>query len=488
MASQEQFDVLILGGGPAGAVLAERLSHRGYSVAIVERQPLPRYAVGESLPPSVGLLLTRMGIVPDSSMLNFPRTTGYFSAWGTDALSFTPHHAKERTFGFQVDRATFDSLLIQSARDTGATILESYHPIAIAPATCGWQVILESRDGLRRTVVSRFLCDASGRARVLARKLQLKPTISGRLIGMLCYWDEPHSRASADQYDTLVEATPDGWMYTARLQNNHRAVGFMTDRDLLPRDLRHHARAICSRALRETKHVRQLLQACVSPGEVKIFAANPTLIERCCGPDWLLVGDAASTLDPLCSQGVQKAITSALAAATVVHTILSRPERTDIASEFYRERERAGFLAHLDSLRQYYAREQRWKRRPFWKRRMLASHVQSATVASNQTAPAPQDRLIVGSGTSITGRPVIEGEFVELRPVVVPPNMNRGLRFCGSICVPDVLALLDSRPTVEEVLDRYRGSHSDVSRIALQRGIAHLVRLGVIMTEQGERR
>src|SRR5947209_4892677 len=157
---------------------------------------------------------------------------------------------------------------------------------------------------------------------------------------------------------------------------------------------------------------------------------------------WLLVGDASSTLDPLCSQGVQKAIASALAACTVVHTMLAHPERREMASEFYCERERAGLLSHLDALHRYYAREPRWEQMPFWKRRAMNrhAHAESDPVAiKRQARLAPTDRLFMTPGTTITSRPVIEGEFVELRSVVLPPGTKRGLRYCGRVCVPDVL-------------------------------------------------
>src|SRR2546428_13051802 len=128
MVSEEKVDVLILGGGPAGSVLAERLSRLGYQVVLAERQRFPRYAVGESLPPSVELLLKRTGILPSSRRVAFPRTTGYMSAWGTDSVSFTSHDASGRTRGFQADRASFDSMLLQAARNAGAVVCDGHYP------------------------------------------------------------------------------------------------------------------------------------------------------------------------------------------------------------------------------------------------------------------------------------------------------------------------------------------------------------------------
>ena len=66
MSTRVDFDVLILGAGPAGSVLAHQLTRKGYRVALADREKFPRYAIGETLPASVSLLLKRAGIVtPD---------------------------------------------------------------------------------------------------------------------------------------------------------------------------------------------------------------------------------------------------------------------------------------------------------------------------------------------------------------------------------------------------------------------------------------
>lgn len=78
----EQTDVLVVGGGPAGATAAALLAPQGYRVTVLERERFPRYHIGESLLPSLLPVLDVLGAREAVEAHGFVRKSGAFYGWG----------------------------------------------------------------------------------------------------------------------------------------------------------------------------------------------------------------------------------------------------------------------------------------------------------------------------------------------------------------------------------------------------------------------
>ena len=114
---REQYDVIVVGAGPAGSATAMILAEQGRSVLLVEKDRFPRYHVGESLTGTAGDFIARYGLVDEMAKLDFPSKPGV-KVIGRDAKNefFVPVLRPT----WQVRRAEFDALLLQRAIQAGA--------------------------------------------------------------------------------------------------------------------------------------------------------------------------------------------------------------------------------------------------------------------------------------------------------------------------------------------------------------------------------
>src|SRR5215470_12119827 len=115
--TNDPVDVAILGGGPAGSAAARLLASHGHRVAVLTRTPT-RPTLAESLPPSVGKLLDRIGVRSAVDAADFVRATGNTVWWGTDELRVESFGAG--SLGWQVRRDRFDTVLLAEAERASA--------------------------------------------------------------------------------------------------------------------------------------------------------------------------------------------------------------------------------------------------------------------------------------------------------------------------------------------------------------------------------
>jgi flavin-dependent dehydrogenase len=170
------FDVAVIGGGPAGATASALLAQNGRRVILIEKDQHPRFHIGESLLPKNLQILERLGVAQKVLDIGVLKPGAEFVSpfleerqeysFG-DAIDPNPSHA------YQVRRAEFDEILIRNAVDKGATVLENHTVSNSERLEDGWLLSLENSD--RSKIISaKYLIDASGRDGFLAQKLNLR--------------------------------------------------------------------------------------------------------------------------------------------------------------------------------------------------------------------------------------------------------------------------------------------------------------------------
>lgn len=352
-------DVLIVGGGPAGATAALNLAPLR-SVAIVERNATPAPRVGELLPAAARRLFRDMGLLESFLAQSHAPCYGQRSVWGDprpqelDALRDPDGH------GWHLDRMRFEQWLRDAAVSRGALLFAPETVERIEREGDGWRVSLASGIALRAKIV----IDAAGRSAPIARRLGAHSRVLDRLA---CGWLYGRDTGTGSRGLTYVEATEDGWWYTAPIPNARRILAFHTDADLpairIARD--HDTLLAAARSIAEL--AATLAAAGFVADDTSAFtAAHSAALDPCAGDAWLAAGDAALAFDPLSSQGLLNALFTGLAAAEASDAHL----RGDIAAfPRYRETIANVATAYRRHLSAWYALERRWPDAPFWKRR-----------------------------------------------------------------------------------------------------------------------
>ena len=164
--------------------------------------------------------------------------------------------------------------------------------------------------------------------------------------------------------DLTVEARPGGWWYTAPVPGGHAIAAFLTDADLVPRG-RDAQQEFWTQELRTTEHVGPRLPHGVSV-PVRAVPAGTEHPSAVYGANWVAIGDASASFDPLSSLGLAHALETGRLAALAIDAALTG-ERRPLAAYARFVRRRAD--EHDIVRRAYYAMERRWAAAPFWARR-----------------------------------------------------------------------------------------------------------------------
>src|SRR3984957_16429896 len=141
--TKPDFDVAIVGGGPAGSSMGAYLAQAGVRCVVLERELFPRPHVGESLVPSSTRVFKDLGFLPTMEEHKFPKKYGaiwtsdatkprYELDWAgldTDCLAQIRFDERDqpgvdKNHTYHVDRGKFDLALLQHAHGLGAEVLE----------------------------------------------------------------------------------------------------------------------------------------------------------------------------------------------------------------------------------------------------------------------------------------------------------------------------------------------------------------------------
>ena len=177
------WDVVIIGGGPAGSTAATTLAQTGRRVLVLEKEKFPRFHVGESLLPYNRQIFDELGVWPKIEAAGFMKKRGAQFLMGNGShgirLDFSKGSFNKFREAIHVERSKFDELLLNHAQESGAEVREECQVLEYRVGTDDVAVRYRDADGAEQDARSRFLIDASGLSNFSANRDSLREYYSG---------------------------------------------------------------------------------------------------------------------------------------------------------------------------------------------------------------------------------------------------------------------------------------------------------------------
>jgi flavin-dependent dehydrogenase len=318
-----EWDVIVMGAGPGGSASAALLAKRGHRVLLLDKQQFPRFQIGESLLPVCLPVLAELGVQPHHDTHVFKRGAEFVSEELNKSRIFDfsrglpgcPTHA------WQVDRSGFDAQLRDAAVKAGAEVLHG--PQVTKVAFSDTNVTVETSE---KSFTARYLVDATGQGRVLARQFDTAESYPGFGHGAAFHHYEGLSDEAFAEigpgHDIRVMIVPNGWGWVIPLARRRLSVGLVTRRHGVAEEL--------EKYIADSPLIQRWIRGATRrPGRVvQNFSYKNSKPH---GARFVCVGDAACFLDPVFSSGVSLALVGASRMTTLLHPALS--ERTEAAPD-----------------------------------------------------------------------------------------------------------------------------------------------------------
>lgn len=333
-----QFDVAVIGAGPAGSVASALLRKKGYQVCVLEKQHFPRFVIGESLLPHCMEMLEEAGFADAvRAEPGFQLKNGAAFSWGSryTEFDFTDKFSDGPGTTYQVRRAVFDKILIGEAAKQGVEVRFGHGVTAFDNSGDFARLNIETDTGKRYELTAKFVLDASGYGRVLPRLLDLEtPSHLPPRQAHFTHIDDNITNPKFDRNKILITTHPqhrDVWIWLIPFGGNRCSVGVVGTPDKLAGE----SETVLKKFVYECPMLNEILDKAVWENDfpfrsIQGYSAN---VKSLHGRHFALLGNAAEFLDPVFSSGVTIALHSAKLAADLLAKQL-KGEAADWQTEF----------------------------------------------------------------------------------------------------------------------------------------------------------
>lgn len=328
MNPEHNFDVIVMGGGPAGSSISSILAREGVRVVLFEKEEFPRHHIGESLMTDTFWTFQRMGMLEKLKHSPFVRkySVQFANQIGKESRPFyffeAVHH--ESAVTWQVTRSVFDKMLIEHAAEQGAEVHQGVQVKQVLfDGDKATGVEVQMKDGSRQNFYANVVVDATGQTAMLSNKFRWRvrdPKLKKAVL--YSYFKGAHREPDLNGGATLVLRTPPGsggWFWYIPLEDDLTSVGIVANPDYLLKGRGQDLAKIFHEEIEKCEPCHRRVAMGERVDKIYSILDYSYRSKQNAGNGFIIIGDAYGFLDPIYSSGVLLALKMAELAADAIH-------------------------------------------------------------------------------------------------------------------------------------------------------------------------
>jgi len=336
------FDVIIIGGGPAGASAGIHLKKAGLSIAIFEKETFPRPHVGESLVPFCYELFEDLGVL-DTLIKTTVRKPGvrFTNSSGSSSTTYYFNNVLKgpNQLSFHVLREKFDKQLLDKAKELGVEVFENHKVTNIDLTNPSKAFVTCENNGKKKQTEASFLIDATGQDTFLANKMRTKSKHKElQRTAFLRHWDCQTNREDFKEgvlQILYLDGHKKGWIGIQPVDENRVSLGLIINNDYLKSNREKYKSDNWKEEFYEEEillspFIKKILDGAKPVNDLLVVGDYSYTVDQKFGHNYALVGDSAGFLDPIFATGVYLALNSSKITSSAIITYLTKDKKTGL--------------------------------------------------------------------------------------------------------------------------------------------------------------